>query len=186
MKLPPLKALIWPECPAGFDQNGLALVLLTLPAGTLRAAARSQARAVLRELAVRLLPGAPVELVESPRGPQLQGSDIRISLSYAGDKVLIGLSKRHALGVDIVQIDNIPEIGALSGLYLPDSAAATLCDENFALSWAQMEACCKALGLPLAEIDPQREKAYATCDLPDCEQIAGYRMAAAVLRSVQG
>lgn len=180
MKLPPLKALIWPESPAGFDQNGLALVLLTLPAGTRRAAARSQARVVLRELAGRLLPSAPIELVETPRGPQLQGSDIRISLSYAGNKVLIGLSQLHALGVDIVQVDNIPEIGALSGLYLPNSAAAPLCDENFALRWAEVEACCKALGLPLAEMNEEREKAYAACDLLDCEQIAGYRMAAAI------
>lgn len=180
MKLPPLKALIWPESPAGFDQNGLALVLLALAAGTRRADARSQARGVLRELAGRLLPGVPVELVETPRGPQFPGSGIRISLSYAGDKVLIGLSKEHELGVDIVQIDNIPESEALSGLYLPNSASAPRRDEDFALRWAEVEACCKALGLPLAEMDQEREKAYATCDLLDCEQIAGYRMSAAI------
>lgn len=190
MKTPPLKPLIWPEHPAGFDQNGLALVILTLPADNQRTDARRLAREVLRELTCRLLPGAPVELVDSPHGPTLTGPacHIRISLSYAGDKVLIGLSCTHNIGVDIVQIDRIAETRALSRLYLPQNACATvleaapdLTDQSFAEGWAQMEACCKALSLPLTEIDEKREKAYANCELIDCEQINGYRMAVAIM-----
>lgn len=190
MKTPTLKALIWPESAAGFDQNGLALVLLTLQTGTQRADARSQAREVLRELTGKLLPDAPVELVESPHGPTLTGAacHIRISLSYAGNKVLIGLSCGRAIGVDIVQIDRIAETLALSRLYLPERACASVFeaapdvrDENFALRWAEVEACCKALSLPLAEIDEEREKAYAACELIECEQINGYRMAVAIM-----
>ena len=186
MPFPPLKPVIWPECPAGFDPDGLALVLFTLPAGTRRPDARLLARSVLRELTGRLLPGAPVELVEGPHGPQLSGTDIRISLSYAADKVLIGMSRGRALGVDIVSVDNFPEAGVLSGLYLPKAAShsileAELRDENFALRWAQMEACCKALGLPLAEITREREQAYAGCGLLNCQQINGYRMAVAII-----
>lgn len=190
MKPLPLKALIWPECAAGFDLNGLALVILTLPAGTQRTDARRLAREVLRELTGSLLPGAPVELVESPHGPTLTGAAclIRISLSYAGNKVLIGLSCGRAIGVDIVQIDRIAETQALSRLYLPGincaailEAAPDVRDENFALRWAEVEACCKALSLPLSEIDEEREKAYAACELIECEQINGYRMAVAIM-----
>lgn len=186
----PLKPLIWPEHPTGFDLNGLALVILTLPAGTQRTDARRLAREVFRELTGSLLPGAPVELVESPHGPTLTGPacHIRISLSYAGDKVLIGLSCTDAIGVDIVQIDRIAETLALSRLYLPEIACAAILeaspdvrDENFALRWAEVEACCKALCLPLSEIDEKRQLAYANCELVDCEQIIGYRIAVAII-----
>ncbi len=190
MKIPPLKPLIWPEHPAGFDQHGLILVILTLPANTQRTDARRLARGVLHELTGRLLPGSPVELVESPHGPRLTGAacHIRISLSYAGDKVLIGLSCTHDIGVDIVQIDHIAETRALSRLYLPQNACRAvleaepiLTDQRFASAWAQMEACCKALNLPLTEIDDEREKAYANCKFVDCEQIIGYQMAVAII-----
>ena len=214
MKTPPLKPVIWPERPAGFDDNGLALILLTLPAATQRADARQLARAVLRECLDCLLPAAHIEptrmaqispfkpampalqpppalrargqtnrcasftLIETPCGPLIAGitADIKVSLSYAGEKVLIGISSGHALGVDIVLIDRFPEIEALSRLYLPTTP---LGDAGFALAWAQMEACCKCLCLPLSEIDEVRKHAYAACDLPDCQQVDGYRMAVA-------
>lgn len=188
MPLPPLQPLIWPDYPAAFDPDGLALILFTLPAGTHRPDARLLARAVLRELTAHLLdlPLTKILLIEGPHGPQLSGSDLRISLSYAADKVLIGLSRERAIGVDIVAVDNFPESEALSRLYLPEEACLTvleaeLRDEKFALRWAQMEACCKALGLPLAEITREREQAYAGCDLLNCQQIDGYRMSVAII-----
>ena len=188
-KAMPLKPIFWPECPAGFDLNGLALVVCTLPMDTPRAVARSLSREMLRELAGRLLdlPSAQIALVEGLHGPILAGTDIQVSLSYAGDKVLIGLSCGPALGVDIVQIDHIAEIDSLSGLYLPKltcqmvrEAVVDVRDEAFALGWAQMEACCKVLSLPLGEIDENRELAYADCELLECEKINGYSMAVAL------
>ncbi|MDD4929678.1 MAG: hypothetical protein PHP85_10415 [Gallionella sp.] len=184
MEHPALQAAIWPDCPVSFDTNGLALILLT--SGCRRQDARIQARVVLKEILGRLSPGA--ELVETPGGPTLAGSNITISLSYATDKVLIGLSCRHALGVDIVAIDHFPEIEALSRLYLPE--AACLCvlvatpelrGSIFAKQWAQTEACCKALDLPLSEINAVRERAYAECELPPCRQINDYRIAVALV-----
>lgn len=136
------------------------------------------------------LPPAKIKLIEASNGPLLTGADreIRISLSYAGDKVLIGLSCDRALGVDIVQIDRIAETLALSRLYLPEIACATVHeaiphvrDESFALSWAQMEACCKVLNLPLAEIDEKRQLAYASCEIVNCEQIDFYSIAVAII-----
>ncbi len=93
---------------------------------------------------------------------------------------MIGLSQKMALGVDIVQIQDIAEIKSLSALYLP--ARLNIIDTTvFASEWAKMEACCKALKLPLAEIDREREKRYASCQLIECEQIEGYRIAVAAL-----
>ena len=177
MKALPLKLLIWPERPSRFDHHGLALILLTLPAGTKRADARQMARTTLRECIASLLHAVHFELVEGVHGPLITGSDIRISLSYAGDKALIGLSCGQALGVDIVKIKglDVDEIEALARLYLPTNNGT-----DFALAWAQMEACCKALKLPLSEIDAARQLAYAGCKLVDCEQMDGYRIAVAI------
>lgn len=176
---------IWPECPAGFDLNGLALVLLTLPASMRRAKARLVCRTVLRELSGRLLGLPEIDLIEGPSGPELQG--IGVSISYAGNRVLLGLSRDNRLGVDIVSIEPFPETAELCRLYLPQAARDAVLNgphdaqcERFALAWAQTEACCKCLGLPLTEIDAAREQAYSGCKLVDCGQIIGYRIAVAV------
>lgn len=177
-----LKLSRWPSIE--FDRREIALVMVNLPADTRRADASFLARAVLQELASRLRPGDFFEIIESAHGPRLagHGRDVHVSLSYAGDKALIGLSFDRALGVDIVAVENYPEIDSLAGLYLPASFCTRkgyLRNENFALGWAKMEACCKALKLPLAEIDKNREKVYSDCRIVDCEQIDGYRIAAA-------
>ncbi len=168
--------MTWPDCPICFDGNGIALTLLELPLTTPRAEAGILAREVIKKTAARLLNAT--ELVETPHGPKLAQGNIHVSLSYAADKALIGFSCERPLGVDIVRIEPMPEIDALARLYLPSSTATS--DAGFAQAWAEMEACCKALGLPLGEIDERRKKAYAACDLLECTQIDGYRMAVAL------
>lgn len=165
----PAKLYTWPEHPASFDATGLAMVLceLILP----RADARLFARKVLRELCAQLL--NTTELSETPRGPVCPTG--HISLSYAGNKLLIGLSRHEKLGVDIVAVQPPPEVEALTRLYLPVPSS------NFALDWAQMEACSKALGLPLAEINEERSRKLARCKLIACEQPDGYRIAVAMI-----
>lgn len=186
-----LRPLIWPELPEGFDGNGLALLLLMFPAGTPRAQARHLVRQALREALASLLalPLEEVALTEGPRGPRLEGvaREIGISLSYAGGLALIGLAEGRAPGVDVVRIERLPEAGMLARLYLPAAACLALRDvppelqaASFAQAWAAMEACSKCLGLPLAEISAERELALKGCQLVDCEQADGYRMAVAV------
>ena len=167
-----IEALNWPRCPERLD--GIALILLDLPHETPREKARLMARAVVRNAAARLLKRESITLVETPSGPWIS-EGLHVSLSYAEGKALIGLSSDRPLGVDIVKIASIPEADALAGLYLPSSRKVA----DFELNWARMEACCKALNLPLAEMDEAREMAYASCDLPECSQIEGYRMAVA-------
>ena len=179
-----LKPLIWPEFPTNLDR--VALVLLTLDAPGIQA--RKRVREVLRDILSRLPETSQIEMIETARGPLLTGeaAPIRISLSYAGDKALIALAKDRPIGVDIVQVGNLPEIETLSRLYLPAATRLASLQESpdrdcrFALAWAQMEACCKCLNLPLAEINAQREHAYAACTLIDCEQLDGYRIAVAL------
>ncbi len=171
-----IEATIWPASPTSFDRNGIALILLDIAA--CRAAARKEAREVLKNSAARLLGKAGIELIETPHGPRLDESGIHVSLSYVADKALIGLSHAGPVGVDIVRIEPLPGIDALAKIYLPSCSVSS--DADFALAWARMEACCKALNLPLAEIDDERKNAYAGCDLPECMQIDGYRMAVAL------
>lgn len=181
------KLLIWPDCPAEFDSNGIALILHTVPADTNRTKARIIARDILYQVLDKLLPGMPIKLVEGARGPTLTNCDTHASLSYAHDKILIGLHKGSALGVDIVSNVHFPEIESLCRLYLPESDRKAIFDtpsnlQNlaFASAWANMEASCKSRGLPLTEISPEREKIYAECALLNCPQIAHYSIALAL------
>jgi phosphopantetheinyl transferase len=167
------------------DRQGVNLFLLTLPPATPRTDARQFARVALRKLLSRLTGACSVQLTETLQGPVFP--PYQISLSYTLDKVLIGLSHKRSLGVDIIQIDYFSGIETLSKLYLPKAACVELLDAPaddrshiFALAWARMEASCKALRLPLSEMDFYREFALSGCHLPDCEQIEGYKIAVAI------
>lgn len=180
----------WPQHAVRLDGKGRALALLTLPAGTARPAARQHARQALRQILAGLLGRSEdaVALRESRQGPVLEDSahDLRISLSYAGKHCLIGLAEGQMIGVDIVRIEALPEINTLARLYLPSTSCQMVLaappadrDAAFALAWAQMEARSKCLGLPLAEISPQREAALDACALVDCRPHGDYRIALA-------
>lgn len=185
----------WPAPAVALDGNGLALVLLALPAGSPRPTARRQARQALRQIVGHLLALSPDDVVlsEGENGPQLGPQladatrDLRISLSYAADRCLIGLAEGQALGVDLVRIEALPEIAALAELYLParcrqaiDAAPAEERAARFAQAWAEMEARSKCLRLPLVEMDAQRERSLAAARLVDCAPIPGYRLAIAL------
>lgn len=180
----------WPQQAIQLDGNGLALALLALPTGSARPLARQHARQALRRILGELLgrPAGNIVLHESENGPVLEGAtrNIQISLSYAADRCLIGLSAERPIGVDIVLVEKLPEIETLSRLYLPSAACRAVLaappaerDACFALGWAQMEARSKCLGLPLAEIDAPREYALQACELVNCAQTADYRIALA-------
>lgn len=170
------------ELKADFDENGIALQLLTLPANTDRAAARLFARRHLQAWLALLLTRADIVLRESDSGPILPDSDLHISLSYAENKVLMGVCRGRKLGVDLVALADTPEREAIARLYFPQSwLARALSPPGFALAWAELEACCKALNLPLGEINPARERAYNSCQVSDLKQINEFFMAVATV-----
>lgn len=172
-----LKVHVWPDFTGQFDCNGLALIALPLPENTRRQELREAVRSVLNRLLKERYPHVP-QLVETPLGPEFPG--IKISLSYAGSMALIALSLKYDVGVDVVSDETPAEAVSLQALYFP-ATFHTRYAGNFAAGWAALEASCKALKLPLAEIIPEREAAYAVCDLIACEQIEGYRIAFAVV-----
>lgn len=188
------RPVIWPQQPAAFDDDGLALVLLTLPVGTSHRATQRLTRQALQSILGVLLgrPAEALSLLESPRGPLLHDAarDLYISLAYAANHVLIGIADGRTLGVDLVHIEEVPpatELAALSQLYLPARACRAVLDApagtraaHFAQGWAQMEACGKCLALPLTEIDANREQALASCALVACGPLNGYAMAVAL------
>lgn len=182
MRQPLLVAKNWPACKTSIDRDGINLVIATLPDGSNRSDARAIARALLLEIAQNLSTETSVRLIEGRHGPQLSDPRWQVSLSYAGNRLLIGIACHQCVGVDIVKVEAIPDIEALAQLYLPAAACTARVPfqaDQFALSWAQMEACCKASRLPLAEINTARELAYARCHLIECKQIEGYRIAVA-------
>lgn len=180
----------WTQGPAVFDAQGFALYLLTLPGDCARIEARQRARRLLREVLGDLLrlSAARVVLLEGPRGPRpaAGAGGIHVSLSYAGEHVLIGLGRKFVVGVDLVCVEDFDELPALTRLYLDQesgrqvmAAPRAALAANFAQAWAEMEARSKCLGLPLAEMRPQRALALQTCGLRSCAAIEGYRAALA-------
>lgn len=151
------------------DDGNIGLRLLTLPVGTTRETARLIARQQLSAwLAARfnLSTHFPLNAVH----PVLPGSDLHFSLSYARDRVLIGWCRGKKLGVDLVASDDLPadlaEREVLARLYFPpDWQSCAAAPADFAQAWARLEACCKALSLPLSEIDLARQHAYKKCQL---------------------
>ncbi len=176
----------WPTRHIEFDDKGLVLLLVTLETGTTRPQASITARSLLKKICVQLLDlnNTQLKLIEHEQGPYIANSTISISLSYANNMLLIGLSRHRRVGVDIVALDCFTEIDNLAHLYLihPSKiidAPPKLKGRYFAQAWSELEARGKSLGLPLCEMSPARAKILLTCELIECEQIPGYHIALA-------
>lgn len=84
-----------------------------------------------------------------------------VSLSYAGDRVLIGVGTK-ALGVDMEMLRPIADATPLAALYYSPRERSLLAaraldsqgfDRSFLRIWTRKEACIKALGLGIAECE---------------------------------
>lgn len=191
--------LHWPVQTAQFSSNGVALLLLNLPVNCPRAVLRGEARIALRQILAELLTCSveQVSLLETVRGPVMPNAQLMFSLSYALNQCVIGVAREGAIGVDIVRIEAIPESERLARWYLlaqgctqpangfagTNKSNSELCVEPaaaFAAAWAAMESASKCLGLGLTEMNPLRQQQLETCELLDCQQIDGYRIALAL------
>ena len=149
---------------------------LALPGQNPRPAARAQ----LRQLLAGYLELDPDQLalsLEPGRAPRLEqrwrGQPLFLSLSHARDAALLALCPGLPIGVDLAEVEPMPDCATVAGLYLGPRAAARLAmptgperDMAFAHEWAALEARGKCLGLGLAEWSAARarqldERAFA-------------------------
>lgn len=117
------------------------------------------AHATLRTLLAGRIGGIAADLryeVGAAGKPRL-GQAHGFSLSYAGDRALIGLSVLPDIGVDLEAVRAIPDRNDLAELHFTPGERCELAahsederDQAFLLGWTRKEACVKALGTGLA------------------------------------
>jgi 4'-phosphopantetheinyl transferase len=133
-----------------------------------RAAARLQIRAALRELAggklgispdevvIRSVPGAAPQLV-------LNGhvSALGVSITHAGAFSFAAFNTRGAVGIDVMQVQETPDMDRAALDYLGREVSDMLAivsparrADLFAHAWARRQAHLKCLGLEMGEFKP--------------------------------
>lgn len=146
---------------------GLHVVSLAT-AGVPRAQARVQIRAALRALVgsqlgvsvdavtIRSVPGSAPQLL---LGGQVAAQGV--SITHAGEHAYAAFHAHGAVGIDVMQVQPLPDMDRVALDYLgPDvcamlaAAAPALRAGLFAHAWARREAHLKCLGQPLAEFAP--------------------------------
>ena len=133
-----------------------------------RAEARLQVRAALRELvggklgispdevAIRSVPGAAPQLLLNGH-VSAQG----VSITHAGPFVFGAFHVRGAVGIDVMQVQELPDMERVALDYLGREVRDMLAivsparrADLFAHAWARREAHLKCLGLELGEFKP--------------------------------
>ncbi len=144
------------------EWDGGPLVISAVTPGGERDTARVRIRAAVRGALAQAL-GLDVALRSSPgKAPQLLvggiPSAIGVSISHAGELSLAAFHPAGAVGVDLMEVHDVPDWARVAHDYLGMASAcrlaATAAAERpraFAQSWAAREAQLKLLGLPLAE-----------------------------------
>ena len=144
-------------CPEAPEQT--RFFLLTGPKNAMRKDLRNVGREQLQMLAKEFIP-AGGSLKETPTGPVGCGSwsTLSFSISYARNHMLIGIALGWNLGVDILELQSIPEWRGISALYFSPKTRERLEAEtedhrlnSFCAAWTILEADLKCLGLGLSE-----------------------------------
>lgn len=149
-----------------FDVDGRQIVRLDtrftvyrIPTGARGPAARSRVRSVLGA-ALRQIAGRAIRLQESATGPKvtefINGEKVGVSISYLGAEAWLALGWGGPLGIDAVEIGEIPEWDLVANTYLGPNVSERLRNSSareldFAREWAGFEARLKLNGLSLGE-----------------------------------
>ena len=144
------------------EWNGGPLVISIVTPGGERGLARTRIRAAVREalmkslqrdVEVQSVPGKPPQLFED--GVM---SAIGLSISHAGDLSVAALHLGGPVGVDLMEVKDVPDWARVAHDYLGMATARRLAatasadrPQAFAQAWADHEAQLKLRGLPLAE-----------------------------------
>jgi phosphopantetheinyl transferase len=160
MSATPKLVSYWPEMPV-LPPPGQP-VLIRLATSQSRQAARQELRSVLRRILAAWTNLSPEQLplCETARGPvwlgQLGGYNLDINLSYSEDEGWIGFFRAGSIGVDVMQIQPIPEVEEVARHFLGHVALATIQQSTdpamaFAMAWTEWEARLKCLKQELNE-----------------------------------
>jgi 4'-phosphopantetheinyl transferase len=133
-----------------------------------RSQARVQIRAALRELVglrlgisadevtIRSLPGSAPQLL---LGGQVSAQGV--SITHAGQFACAAFHSHGAVGIDVMQVQQVPDMDRVALDYLGPEVHAMLASVSparradlFAHAWARREAHLKCLGQALAEFEP--------------------------------
>jgi 4'-phosphopantetheinyl transferase len=178
----PLAVHRWPG-PLPRDCDGLIVIGIVTPPSTLRHQARGLTRTALREVLGALLgrDATSVALDFQPSQPprvDLPDCPIGLSVSHEAGLSVAAINLQGPVGVDLLQVQPVPDWQALARDYLGLATAARLARLSpaslplaLAEAWTKMEATSKCLGLPLEEWHADRERLLARCrtlplDLP--------------------
>ncbi len=127
-------------------------------------------RGLLRNLLSGYLGQRPSSLtfVYGPKGkPDLAAEaerDLQFNVAHSGERVLIGITRRRPVGVDIEEMRPMPDAEAIASSFFSAVEAEALCsvdaqrkDETFFNCWTRKEAYIKAIGdglsVPLDRFD---------------------------------
>ncbi len=129
--------------------------------------------------AVRLC-GAPGE---APYALLDDGRRAALSISHDGDLSVAALRlDGGAVGIDLMQVVDVPDWRAVARDYLGPACAATLADVSaFARAWSEREARFKCRGLALAEWGGRDETLLSACTCRSLVLPDGYTGSIAVL-----
>ncbi|NBF05051.1 hypothetical protein GV819_22450 [Pseudomonas sp. Fl5BN2] len=176
-----LQVFAWPYCQAHWQQ-GVLLVSVTTGPGDSRTRARKEIRLALREALSQSLGIATESIhIHSPPGQALQLSLpgwglAGLSISHEQGLSLAAVHLYGAVGVDLMQVEEIPDWQLVAQDYLGPSVTGQLLELTedlrppaFAQAWSEREATLKCAGLPLTEWFPLHPPAYRcfALDLPD-------------------
>lgn len=135
-----------------------------------RATARRTIRsALLAALAEASGPSSSIQLCgapgEAPYALLDDGRRIALSISHDGDLSVAALRlDGGAVGIDVMQVVDVPDWQAVARDYLGPACAATLADVSaFARAWSEREARLKCRGLALAEWGACDESLLSAC-----------------------
>jgi 4'-phosphopantetheinyl transferase len=146
-------------------EGALLVISVVNPAGASRASARARIRAALLDVLAGAL-GVGQEQVgldTAPgRAPRLlvngAPSVIGISISHAGNLSLAAVNRHGAVGIDLMEVEDVPDWRQVASDYLGAEVAGRLAatapaqqSHAFAQAWAEREAQLKLFGLPLSE-----------------------------------
>ncbi|KQX98505.1 hypothetical protein ASD28_15590 [Massilia sp. Root133] len=124
--------------------------------------------------------GAPGE---APWALLDDGRRVALSISHDGDLSVAALRlDGGAVGIDVMQVTDVPDWQAVARDYLGPAAAATLAGAPaFARAWSEREARLKCRGLALAEWGACDEPLLAACTCRSLVLPDGYAGSVAVL-----